>query len=91
MAETRSEQKQAELSRAEGNEEGPVENCGNSTGPEPTSARGNFDPTEVKAEFIKTFGLGQLGRSKTLGHRSINSTVRYTSLAASRFNGLWSD
>jgi len=26
-----------------------------------------------------------------LGHRSINSTVRYTSLAASRFNGLWSD
>jgi integrase len=26
-----------------------------------------------------------------LGHRSINSTVRYTSLAASRFNGLWKD
>ena len=66
MAETRSEQKQAELSRAEGNEEGPVENCGNSTGPELDLGLSNFDPTEVKAEFIKTFGLGQIGRSKTL-------------------------
>jgi type 1 fimbriae regulatory protein FimE len=34
---------------------------------------------------------GQDTRAIQLGHKSINSTVRYTALAPDRFNGFWKD
>jgi hypothetical protein len=81
----------AELNLAEENKEGPVEKPSrNPTGPRRPRRLEFAIRAEVKAELIRAFGLGQLGRSK-ITLVIAQSTVRYTSLAANRFNGRWSD